>query len=135
MCIWTSSPTAGKWRLWHTCQRVHSGVLGLTEREKCHAFGLAKTPLLIPGQILRGLNPEGSHERRRLQPHSVAAYAEAQAPPPEQPMQVEDDGKLLAASLETLTDDAIDYATSADPELARALGTLRQDHAKLHQLK
>ena len=138
--------------------RVSDSILGycallrsdLTKSEKCHVLALANTSYSFPqlGQILRDLYPEGSRERRHLQPHSAAAcsvdfmdeeesvdswgdVAEDSAD------QKQADGlqAVLAASPENLTDDAIAFAASDDPELASALVTLREAHTKLHKLK
>ena len=72
---------------------------------------------------MRDLYPEGSLERRHLQPHSAAAYSEAQAPlQPEQPVEVEDLRSFVSIDEEESVDSWGDVAEdSADQEQANGL--------------
>ena len=134
---------------------------GLTERERTHILGLTGSSFAYDkvAKHLRDLYPEGSQERRRTSfaPRREAYWVdeadyddEQLWEEPEENYELEEsmdqagdeeqemaDGiqALLATEPEELSDEQIAFAAGMDEGLADALVSMREGHAKMHELK
>ena len=138
---------------------------GLTERERMHVLGLSGSSYAFSAlsAVLRDLYPEGSLERGRREPGAGRRGYMAEAWDDDQnsewdawthydSVHTEPDGAncawseddpdvaegmqaLMAMGAEELTDDHIAFAASVDHDVADALVTMREGHARMNDLR